>query len=273
MAFDTFEESVEESEPVELYEFVLGATVERYTSSEDTVTINSNTYTPLAISRNGRTEGPEERDTVMEVRMPTMNTIAQRYLANVPGPRAMVTVSRYQRQDGGTPQVIILLEGSIQSVNFTDGGKLATVAVQPLAARLSRPIPRYVYAGTCGNVLGDVNCKVDLSLSTFRLEASVSGINGNTITVPGASAFGNGFFTGGHVGADSETDFRLILDHTGNELELLLPFPFAIVNMSVAVVAGCDHSIMICKSKFDNVINFGGMAFVPTLNPFQTGLD
>lgn len=36
--------------------------------------------------------------------------------------------------------------------------------------------------------------------------------------------------------------------------------------------AGCNHSVVTCKDKFNNVNNYGGCPFVPTRNPFSTGV-
>ena len=58
-------------------------------------------------------------------------------------------------------------------------------------------------------------------------------------------------------------------------LTLLLPFNTTDVDVgtSVEVFAGCDHSLATCKAQYDNVANYGGFAFVPLRNPFESGLD
>ena len=64
------------------------------------------------------------------------------------------------------------------------------------------------------------------------------------------------------------------------DLLLLLPFPFTIVGQTVEVYAGCDHTAEPCATKFfttedpqGNLRNYGGFLFVPTKNPFESGLD
>jgi len=37
-------------------------------------------------------------------------------------------------------------------------------------------------------------------------------------------------------------------------------------------VAGCDHSVSTCAARFDNLANYGGFPFIPTKNPFSTGV-
>jgi hypothetical protein len=37
-------------------------------------------------------------------------------------------------------------------------------------------------------------------------------------------------------------------------------------------VAGCDHSVSTCAARFGNLANYGGFPFIPTKNPFSTGV-
>lgn len=74
-------------------------------------------------------------------------------------------------------------------------------------------------------------------------------------------------------------DARLILSQSGDDLQLLLPFPDSILGSTVVILAGCDHTVTTCDSKFNtpsdpqsNVVNFGGFPFVPTKNPFEGGV-
>ena len=74
-------------------------------------------------------------------------------------------------------------------------------------------------------------------------------------------------------------DHRLILAQDGDDVTLLLPFAENIVGSTIVLLAGCDHSITTCDTKFStpldplsNVRNFGGFPFVPTKNPHETGL-
>ena len=98
-------------------------------------------------------------------------------------------------------------------------------------------------------------------------------ISDNTYIIPGLTASPADPATGGYV-TFADLDYRLILSQDGDTVTLLLPFNTSQVTVgtSVDVYAGCDHTIAICKTQFDNVINYGGYAFVPLKNPFQSGL-
>ncbi len=278
MTFDSFESSVEGSQPIELYRFVLGSETFEYTSAEDQVTVGGLDYDPIPIKRTRVGQGPEERSNQMQITVPGTNVFARRYIANVPGPRAELTISRVQRPDFPGPEVVALFVGFVQSVAFTANAKVAKIAVLPITSAVSRPIPRFTYMGLCNHVLYDSGCKADDTDTAFRHTGTVTAINGNVITVSGATGFADDFFTAGFVEAGG-SDSRLILDHVGNDLTLLLPFPEDILNTTVVVLAGCDHTITVCDQKFftpedvaSNVINYGGFAFVPTRDIFQNGL-
>jgi uncharacterized phage protein (TIGR02218 family) len=272
MAYDTYEDSVEGSQPVEIYRIILGPDSYRYTSAEDDVVIDGNTYIAIPISRNKIGRGQEERKNMLTLTVPGNNEIAIQYISNVPGQRGHVIVQRYQRPDGVTPEVITLYEGLIASVSFENDATVAKIAVQPISQATSREIPRFVYSAQCNHVLYDSGCKILNTNPLYKHSGTITVVSGNTITVPGLSGFAANWFKAGYVEALAGLDSRPIINHSGDVLQLLLPFPFNGVGKSVDVYAGCPHTIATCKSKFDNVINFGGFAFVPTKNIFETGL-
>lgn len=281
MTFDSFESAQETSQPIEIIQIQIGAEAFYWTSSEDTVTILAQDYDPIPIQRSRIIQSPEERQSIVDFTVAGDNEFAVKYVGVVPGNRAKVTVQRVQRPDFPSPEVVTLYEGYIQSVKFSKDGYSAVIASLPIAAAVSRPIPRYTYQSLCNHVLFDDQCKVDDTDSTWRLSnAEVLTVVGATITVQGADGESDGFYTGGFVEALGGQDARLILEHTGTSLLLLLPFPFDLVGQVVNVFAGCDHTIATCDSKFSttedatsNVINYGGFAFVPTRNIFRVGIQ
>lgn len=276
MAFDPLERSVESSRPVEVYQIDLGGQQFLYTSAEDTVTVSSLPYLPIPIKRSVLRQGPEERDTILEITVPFDNEFASKYLAIVPGQRAKITIRRVQRADLPTSDSIVIFTGFVQSVAYKEGARVAVIATLPVTSAKSRPIPRFKFQGLCNHVLYDDLCRVDSTDPAFRLSSGlVTDVTDDTITVTGAAAFGDGFFTSGEVTSPGELDARMILGHVGDVLTLLLPFGSDEVSVGtlVTVFAGCDHSIAVCKSKFDIVINYGGFSFVPNKNIFKTGLD
>jgi len=280
MSFDTYGDPIDTSRPVELYTITQGAISYEYTSAEDDLTVASIPYTAEKISRGKIGQSPQDRNRTVEVRVPITNEFARRYRLSTPGARASITIRRFQRPDSPGFATITLFTGFVQSVSFEDEMKMAVILCSPIEMASSRPIPRFSYQSLCNHVLFDDNCKVDDTDSRFRYSNTVSAQSGSTVSVPGVDAYGAGWFTGGFLELTGGNDSRLIIASSGITLQLLLPFPSSAVGQTVTVFAGCDHTVNTCDTKFDtpedtlsNVINFGGFAFVPNRNPYQTGIQ
>ena len=253
----------------------LGGSVERYCSSEDDQTINGVVYTAAPILRNAIKLSDLENNAI-EVQVPSSTPFVRSYIANVPGQEAQVTISRIQRPDSVTQEVVTLFQGYVASLQFLEKGQTAKILVNPLRKRAARMAPRCKFSGTCNNVLGDEHCKVNLTSSQYRAAAvEITAINGNEITVAGVNLFGDGFFDGGHVSDLASTEGRMVISHTGNTLQITLPFPPDVVTVGtlVNVTAGCGHTVADCQDKFNNLINYGGFAFVPDRNPFDGSIE
>ena len=270
MTFLANETSAEDGAPVELYELSVGFDTFNLTSAEDEFVDGVTTYTPTEVKRTTITVGPEDRQDVLELSLPSDHEFVQRFISIPPGQEATLTIKRFHRFDGATPEILVWFKGIVRSVGFSDDGFRSTIAVTPLTGGLSRLVPRFLYSNVCNHVHYDSGCKV--IQNNFRLQGTITVVDGFDITVPGASGFADDFFNSGFVSLGG-SDFRLVLDHTGDVLRLLLPFPNAdLIGSAVDVFAGCDHSIVVCKTKYNNVLNYGGFAFVPTKNPFETGI-
>jgi len=280
MTYDAFEVSAETGEPIELYRFVQGGDTYEYTSGEDELTVDSITYEPIPISRSKLLQGSGDKKNILDIEVPGSNPFALQYLSSVPGEIATLIIRRVHRADFPGPEVIKVFEGKVRSVSFSKNAKKGRIAVLPLISATARTIPRYTYMGMCNNVLGDDNCKADLNDAAWLLSnALVTTVASNVITVTGASGFSDGWFVPGYVEFNNGTDFRMVLDHTGDDLTLLLPFPTDITGEMVDVIAGCAHDTNACHTKFfttedvaSNLINYGGFWEVPTQNPFTKGL-
>jgi len=274
MTYAAFEESQEGSAPVELYTFTIGATITRWTSAEDDITEAADVFTAIPIKRSTiKGGGPDTRKEHLILTVAGDNAVATQYINSVPGVSATLLIERIQRPDGASFEVVTIFSGRIASVAFQKKGREAQIKVEPLVTAQSKPIPNHTYQSLCNHVLYDDLCQVDDTDVAFRLStAAVTAESGNTITVTGSNANGAGYYTGGWVESAGSSDRRLILDQTGEVLTLMLPFATPTLGTNVTVFAGCDHAITTCSSKFSNVVNFGGFAWVPTKNVFQTGI-
>lgn len=275
MTFEAYEISEESSEPVELYTFSVGTYVKYYASCPDEITTGGNTYEPIPISRTAVVMTSEDLIEPIEITVPATNPFALKYLDVPPGQEGEITIDRLQRGDV-SEELQRIFYGAIHAVRFTEDFTHAVIGAFWKTAKNNRQLPRLTFGRPCNYVVGDSStCKVNLDLAAFKHTGQVAGAVGRVLTVSGILGnFADGWFTGGVVRTVTYDDRRLILSHVGNDLTLIMPFHDDLAGTLVDVRAGCDHDIEgDCATKFDNVIEYGGWAFVPTQNPFTSGID
>lgn len=272
--FDQLESSEQSSEPAELYIFAIGAETFEFTSSEDDITVSGTKYlSEPGLKRTATQQGKDARNTPITINLPASNPFAAKWKIRPPGLSGSVTVLRVQRSELPAIGTTSALEfkGIVRGVGYPKSGLEAIMEVSSIETAGNRPVPRYRFSIGCGHFLYGPGCKVDPDL--HKVTAVVTTEAGNTITVPGVGAFADGTFTSGYVKPAGVSDFRLILAQVGDLLTLDLPFKEAVLSTSVDAFKGCDHIIdQDCDLIFDNVIEFGGHAFVPKRKIFEVGL-
>jgi len=267
MAYEDYEVSVEQSQPVELYVLALGTSIWRFHNQiyGEIINYSGDDYTPLAVSR-GNIGGAQEN---LSIDIPADHAYSQNFIQVAPGQLSTLTIYEYQRPEG-LGDVQIKYKGVVRSVSFAEQGFESTLTVIPLSATFDKTIPDRTFQAGCNFTLFDSDCQV--SASSFKHTNTCTAHVSNVATVSGLSAAkGSGWATGGYM-SYGVLDFRLILSQTGDDCTLNLPFYESVVGKAVNVYAGCDRSISTCDTKFSNSLNFGGCPYVPTKNIFQTGL-
>lgn len=154
-----------------------------------------------------------------------------------------------------------------------------------------RRFPRFFYQPTCNHNLGDAFCQVNLesannklvttvgSIDRFKKSISITDttINSNPIT---ESTFQGGLLremdgVGGNIvsviGIDSVEDlgggsgFRLRLTWLSSTL-------IAGTNTDLEIIRSCNKTSDDCANKHSNLANFGGMPYIPIVNPVTEGI-
>lgn len=270
MTFAPIETSREDGNVLELYTFTFGPEVFRLTSFNSDIFFAGVQWFSTQISRSGLQNSVENTVNEIQIVMPLDDPIPQRYIRNVPGQVGNVLIQRAHADDPAE-DTVLEFDGFIAQVRF-DGTLQAEITCNPQTNIFKRGGPRFTYQGLCNNVLFDSGCKV--VRGSFTHTGLVSGVSGNQITVSGLSAQGVDWAVGGFVTtpAGGNDDSRLVLFQSGDTVTLLLPFATVVLATTVDVFAGCDHSLTTCNTKFANEINYGGFAFVPTKNPFNSTL-
>lgn len=168
----------------------------------------------------------------------------------------------YGETDFGT---VVRFAGTITEIKPT-GRTTAEGECKPDSFTLNQPMPRKVLQPGCGWVFGDTGCTIDKTLYTYNNAVSPSS-NKNVITPATAFSQPDGYFTQGVITMTSGRNNGLsafVQLHAGGNLTLSKPFLFPVApSDTFKVVAGCDHTMATCNSKFGNLINFAGQPFIP----------
>lgn len=270
--YDIKEESVSDSAPFELYEFV--GTYKNYYMTTDAIPhiLNSFTFNPVAgMKRGGLKVGTHDDDNVdITIDIPIIEQIVKDYAFQTTPPSLSVTIYRLQR-DAGT--YVAYWKGPIASITVND--EFATFRIpSKFGSILQGNIPNVYVQPPCNNVLFDELCKV--SRVANSLDTQVSSIEGRVIGIPSIGGFPNGWFIGGEIAIPARNERRMIVNQSGSLLTINYEFSKLSVGTSIQVTAGCDHSYSGANGcpKFANQRNFGGCPFVPgeSNNVFVTGV-
>ncbi len=276
MSFSDQETSVESGAPIELYT-ITGSDTFYYTSSAEPYVLNGVTFEPVAMKRTVPTVSLKESSGNISIKFPFNNPFAARYLGGVPPSPDRVKIEQVHLGDA-TQEVNPLWSGSVSSVKFA--GTEATVSLAGRMNALSAQIPSQTYSWMCDHNLYNNQCKVNEATFTFNFTIVSVSSDGVTVTLSDAGQAQTeitsdvAFFNGGTflTGVDGSQRMGVKFEATGNTNEytlvLLVPIDGLAAGQAITFTAGCDKSIDVCIFRFNNVENYGGFPYVPTLNPF-----
>lgn len=163
----------------------------------------------------------------------------------------------------------VLFAGTLGEISRADGAFRAEL--RGLSEALSQVQDR-IYQRSCTAVLGDAQCRVDLSSPAYRLELSAGEIREGRIFVFPAQGFEDRWFERGtlHVlsGAGAGLCGMIRNDRqtaTAREVELWDRLAAEIAPGDLlALTAGCDRQAPTCRGKFANFLNYRGFPHLPS---------
>lgn len=259
MSYAALETSAHGGQPVELIEFRRGLDAWRYTSGDTAYTHLSQSYEPRPFSVPEPQQTAELAKGKLDLKTPIDTPIVAEMIAS---PLiAMIDVTIYRRHRGD-PEVIEFWHGYV--AGFELGDMEATITCQQAGTwmrRLGRPRPAQ---RQCPHALFDGDC---------RLVAAAWGVSGTLISAAGAvlqsgtfASQANGWWVGGMIEAGGT--LRMVVEHTSDTITLTGGVPGLAANAPFTVYPGCDHTPGTCNSKFANILNYGGLPWLPIKNPF-----
>ena len=260
MSYAAREQSDYDGHPLELYRFSLGDRQWLYTSADHEVTFGEDQYQPVYVRRGGFTRGGDARKSTIEVEVAATNPVALLFRNGwLPGVM-ILTIYRHHHEDA---DFSVLWKGRVTGCKWS--GSVANLSSDSVATLFRRAGLRRVYQVGCPHVLFGAACGLDAAAWDYPGE--VSAVSANLVALDGASALGDGYFTGGMLKFGDE--YRMIVAHSGNDLTLVDALADLYVGASVTAWPGCARSLAVCKDKFDNLDNYGGLPYLPSKNPFS----
>jgi uncharacterized phage protein (TIGR02218 family) len=260
MSYATFEESNYSAQPLELYRFSLGNQQWLFTSADHEVAYGADLYQPIYIRRSGFSKGGDGRKATMEIEVNAANDVALLYRTGWLTGTLIVTVYRHHYGDS---DFAVLWKGRVTGCKWA--GSVATLASDSASTLFQRAGLRRMYQVGCPHVLYSAAC--GLAANDWDVAGAVTAVDGKTVTLSGISAYGSGYFLGGMLKFGDE--LRLITAHSGNVVTLVDSVADLVVGATVTLWPGCSRTVNACKNKFSNLINYGGLPYLPAKNPFS----
>lgn len=261
---DSYEQTEEGAVPIEGYKFIGSFQTYRYTSSERAEVIDGETYLPVAVTRSRVKAGTQEDDSLsLDLTIPFNVPVVMDYAFSQTPPK--LTLEVYRQQVGDPDAWTLYWQGKVRGFSVED--RKATIKVPSVfSLALQGEIPNVYYQVPCNHVLYDSRCKVARALHMVeRTVVSTSPTLIQVSSAPGA----DGLWAAGEIVNTRNGERRLILNNTGDTITIGYPFVDILEDDTVELAKGCDHSLGVCKTVFNNVVNHGGFKYIPADNPFD----
>jgi uncharacterized phage protein (TIGR02218 family) len=105
-----------------------------------------------------------------------------------------------------------------------------------------------------------------LSKAAYTFTGSISGVGTPKWSFTASTGKPDGYFTNGAIKFTSGNNAGLsamIKVHSGDNITLSLPTAFTFsAGDTFEIVCGCDKTLNTCKTKFNNILNFGGFPHI-----------
>lgn len=263
MSYDARETSGAAGAPVELYRFACGGTTYAFTSGDVAQVALGLDFAPAPVSRGEIDTSDEDTQGSLEVVVPRTSPVAALFVPDLPPAPVTLELYRFHRGDA---ELVLFWSGEIASADVA--GSSVRLAGIPIGRVLRRALPPHTFQGQCNWALFGTGCGLDRN--AYRTTATLTAVSGFTISAAEFDAQPDGYFRAGWVELASG-EKRWVTAHVGAVLTLLTPFRSLVVGETVYAFPGCDRTIDACKA-FSNLHRFLGFPFVPTRNPFVTGI-
>lgn len=269
MSYAIFESSTQNADPIFKLLFTVGDLEFRYTNAAHIIGDSNGSFIPAQISSGDFTNSSEFNRSILPLKFPRTNELAQQFIGGVPEQVTNVTIWRQHLSDTDE-EFRVFWQGRIVGVSI-DNDKVE-IECESIFSQMKRTGLYRRYQRGCPYDIYGEGCYVDKY--DYAEPLTITAISGSILTVPGADSFEDGFFSGGEIETENGLR-RFIVAHVGGSLTLsraivgLEDLEDSSGEINAIFYPGCNHSIDHCKNKFNNLPNHGAFPYTPPKNPFN----
>ena len=267
MSYDSIDQSVQDADPVLLFQFVRGATTWRYCALPVDFAARGQTWLSEVIGLAGNIKnGSDISKNDLGVTLPSTNAMAAAFLAYAPDAVTTLTIFRTLYSNptlGGA-----VWKGRV--LHTPTAIATVTLNCESIFSSMRRMGLRQVYTRKCRHMLFKAGC--NLNAADYALTVTVSNVVANVVTL---STSGLAQYLGGNIKAPDGT-LRKIIEQAGSVLTLMRPVQSLIQQFAAhpggftaTLYPGCDKSTATCRATFGNIGNHGGFAGMNGINPMD----
>lgn len=268
MSFSETELSRDSGRPIELYEISYTANRWYYTSADTDIMYNNTLYKAVPCGSEEIQASDDPTDAAITITFPATIPFAQLFIMHPPSEIVSLRLleQHYEQLDGYATK----WQGRITNCDFK--GPWAEMSAQStVASRTQLGLRRETVIG-CPHTLYKRSCRANAS--DFMETSIVSGINGTSVNALAASGKPDDWYAGGYItwtnNLNLNTESRMIRRSVGSTGELVLSWQTVGLKSGeiISMYPGCNRTTDHCENKFNNILNYGGMPYSPTVNPF-----
>lgn len=272
MTFDAYETSIDQGEPVLLYDFFIGTAHWRFTSADRSIIYLANEYDPLPISSGSINQGNEIKKKTLAVTVPLDASIVGVLASYPPSGDVMLTIVALHQTDPDYQGYTVFV-GRVMSQS--QAAATVTLNCEPAYTGVKATGLRRRWQLNCAHVLYGVGCT--LIPSDFQVTTTITAIVGTAVTCSGLVPPTGLSWAGGYIEWDSGlgyTERRSINSAAVDVLTIAYGSPDLVNGLSINAFPGCDHSTAACTAfgvagGTDQILNYGGQPYIPSVNPLS----
>ncbi|MCG2575337.1 DUF2163 domain-containing protein, partial [Acinetobacter sp. ME22] len=169
----------------ELYTFVRGSEIFRYTSGDQAITVGGVNWDKLTIKRGSISSSSDLEKNTLEVTFAADSEFAQSCLRSALETVTYITLNKYQNSC-----LSMLWQGRLTSVKPDDA--TIVLSFESDYTSLARAGARYKYQRTCAHALYGDGCKLDQD--AWAIASTIQSVDGVTVVLRGLESYADNYF-------------------------------------------------------------------------------